>query len=468
MTTLNGWHRGERAVRRKLGLDGIPSTASLWSNIAGEVPEQHSTFHTTRLPFLPVCILDDEGRPWGSILAGKDGRPGFVHYPRYNTFSIEAKLWAGDPFHKVVNTVDSNSENEQFLIAGIGVELSTRRRNKFAGHVLSANISENNLSLQLRVDEALGNCPKYITLRELTPVNTASIVIEDRPQLQLTDRLSDTAIAFILESDTAFFGTTYAASKEESASYPSHLGMNHRGGRPGFVRVKPSDGRTIYLPDFSGNRFMTSLGNVEATPYACLTFISFTRGDILYLTGNARNVYGSEARAIMPLQDTLTEIFITGYTFVENALPARQIQSDIQPSPYSPPVKRLAEEVTQTQMFSSERQPTALLTRITIHSPTIATFEWESSDPLRVDPGQAAIMDFRPLLGSRQYQHMSARNPNLVNDDFIRTWTISSASPPEAESKTFSLTIREKQGGTITGLLFNTVPFITSHHLIHQ
>lgn len=189
---------------------------------------------------------------------------------------------------------------------------------------------------------------------------------------------------------------------------------------------------------------MTSLGNVEATPYACLTFISFTRGDILYLTGNARNVYGSEAQAIMPLQDTLTEIFITGYTLVENALPVRQKHSDIQPSPYSPPVKRLAEEVTQAHMFLAEEQPTALLTRVTIHSPSIATFEWESSNPLRVDPGQAAIMDFRPLLGSRQYQHMSARNPSLVNDDFIRTWTISSASPPDAESNTFSLTIREK------------------------
>ena len=156
MSALNGWHRGERVVRKKLGLDGIPSTASLWSSIAGEVPEQHSTFHTTRLPFLPVCVLDDEGRPWGSILTGKDGRPGFVHYPRYNTFSIEAKLWEGDPFHKVGKIIQSGRESGQILVAGIGVELSTRRRNKFAGHVLSANIVENYLSLQLRVNEALG------------------------------------------------------------------------------------------------------------------------------------------------------------------------------------------------------------------------------------------------------------------------------------------------------------------------
>jgi NAD(P)H-flavin reductase len=202
---------------------------------------------------------------------------------------------------------------------------------------------------------------------------------------------------------------------------------------------------------------MTSLGNVEATPYASLTFISFTRGDILYLTGNARNLFGSEARAIMPLQDTLTEVFITGYTLVKNALPARQLREEIQGSPYSPPIKLLAEEATQANMFSTEEQPTALLTRIMVHSPTIATFEWESSAALRVVPGQAALLDFRPLFGSRQYQHMSPSHPKLVNDDFIRTWTISSAEAAGAETKRFRLTIREKPGGIITGALFKMV-----------
>ncbi|KAF9474413.1 hypothetical protein BDN70DRAFT_884841 [Pholiota conissans] len=458
MTSLNGWHRGELIVRKKLGLDKIPATNHLWSSIRGEMPEQHSTFYTTRLPFVPVCVLDDEGRPWGSILAGGDGKPGFIRHPRYDTLSIEARLWKGDPFHKAVDITDY--ENGSKLIAGIGVEVSTRRRNKFAGGITGVDVRDGDLSLQLVVNEAIGNCPKYITLRDLTPFPAASSVIaEDRPHLAVGERLSDAAIALILESDTVFFGTVYSASREDSSLYPSHLGMNHRGGRPGFIRVKPSDGRTVVLPDFSGNRFMTSLGNVEATPYASLTFISFTTGDILYLTGNARNVYGSEAGAIMPFQDTLTEIFITGYTLVQNAFPLRQSTEEIVGSPYSPPIKLLAEEATQAKMFSVEQQPTALLTRITVHSSTIATFEWESSVALRVVPGQAAILDFRPLFGQRQYQHMSAQNPNLVNDDFIRTWTISSAAagPGDAENKRFALTIREKPGGIVTGAMFKMV-----------
>jgi hypothetical protein len=64
------------------------------------------------------------------------------------------------------------------------------------------------------------------------------------------------AIAFILESDTVWLGTTHAAA-EEAQLHPSHLGMNHRGGRPGFIRVKPSDGRTVVLPDFSGSSVIT-------------------------------------------------------------------------------------------------------------------------------------------------------------------------------------------------------------------
>lgn len=199
---------------------------------------------------------------------------------------------------------------------------------------------------------------------------------------------------------------------------------------------------------------MTSLGNVEATPLASLTYISWTAGDILYLTGKAKNLIGPDARAVMPMHDTLTEIYVTGYTFVRDAFPARLKPGyKIQPSPYSPPLKILAEEGSQSSHLF-EDPPKALLTRITIHDPTLATFEWESSIPLQIDPGQAIIMDFKALLGSRQYQHMAASKPSSVNDDFIRTWTISDADFG-GDSRRYSLTMREKPGGTVTGALFS-------------
>ena len=209
---------------------------------------------------------------------------------------------------------------------------------------------------------------------------------------------------------------------------------------------------------------MTSLGNIEATPLASLTFISFTKGDVLYLTGSAKNLYGAEARAVMPFQDALTEVFVTGYTYVRDALPLRQRAGvEIQASPYSPPVKLLANETPQSSIFSKDEEPSALLVRIEIHSPTIATFVWESSAKLSILPGQAVILDFSTLLGSREYRHMASGRPSLVNDDFIRTWTVSSSTKRDSDSRLFSLTMREKVGGIVTTALFNIMRKLSEH-----
>jgi ferredoxin-NADP reductase len=158
----------------------------------------------------------------------------------------------------------------------------------------------------------------------------------------------------------------------------------------------------------------------------------------------------------MPFQDALTKVFVTGYTYVRDALPLRQRAGvEIQASPYSPPVKLLAAESPQSNIFSKEEEPSALLVRIEIHSPTLATFVWESSAKLSIQPGQAVILNFSDLFGSREYRHMAPGRPSLVNDDFSRTWTVSSSSEHDSDSRLFSLTMREKSGGTVTGALFN-------------
>jgi NAD(P)H-flavin reductase len=197
---------------------------------------------------------------------------------------------------------------------------------------------------------------------------------------------------------------------------------------------------------------MTSLGNIEVTPLASLTFVSFTTGDILYLTGEARTFVGPEAQAIMFRQNVLTTVRITGYTFVRDALPVRQRPTvPVVRSPYSPPVKFLVEE--SPSLSRRHFDAYATLIKIELLSIDLVVLTYEVKDAINIVAGQAIALDFTDFIGPQTYLHMAPWKPTSVNDDRIRTWTVSSAHVNGA-THTFSVTIREKPGGAITGALF--------------
>ena len=77
-------------------------------------------------------------------------------------------------------------------------------------------------------------------------------VVYDRLELPVNEHLSDHVIKFITDADTVFLGSVYSAKSSDEKKFPSHVGMNQRGGRAGFIRVRPTDMRTIVLPDYSG------------------------------------------------------------------------------------------------------------------------------------------------------------------------------------------------------------------------
>lgn len=236
--------------------------------------------------------------------------------------------------------------------------------------------------------------------------------------------------------------------------------MNARSGLPGFIRVSPTDGRTIVLPDYSGNRFVSSLGNIEATGLVGFTIISFRTGDVLYLTGAAENLVGPDALKIMNRHAAITVMKVTGFTFVKDALPFRQ-QSGIpvERSPYSPKIKYLVEE-SGTESIQSEARK-AELKSVTQLSDDLAVFKFsvlprKNNSKLRIRPGQAIVLDFMDWIGPPQYQHMSDAKPSLLNDDRVRTWTVSKVDQAN-DVAWFELTMREVKGGAVTGALFDIV-----------
>ncbi|EJT99802.1 hypothetical protein DACRYDRAFT_68677, partial [Dacryopinax primogenitus] len=443
----NGWHPGERAVQSLLALPQlVPPTA-----IVQALPKQHAIFHSTRLHFVPVTTLDCDSRPWTSILTAPDGTTGFISSSAETRLTIDAGLWPGDPIAN--NLTQRRKDGEKVLVSGVGVELSTRRRNKFGGHVIEVALEDMRLHLEMHVNEALGQCPKYINIRTLAShVDTSPKVVYNHPHMSTNDRLPPEAISIIYSSDTVYLSTSYVAAPGDEERFPSHVGTNHRGGRVGFVRVRPSDGRTLVLPNYSGNRLLNSLGNIHVTPLAGLTFADFVSGSILYLTGHAKTLWGAPAQELMPGCNILTTITATGYVFVQNALPVRLAPGiQVEKSPYCPPIRYLAEEDAPATI------PTDVdlqLISATLHTSNLGTFTFEAAHPLRVLPAQSAVFDLSDFIRHQARTFIPfVDDPRRENDDCVRTWTISIPTSPLALN-VFSITIREVTAGLATHTLF--------------
>ncbi|MDP4004199.1 pyridoxamine 5'-phosphate oxidase family protein [Methylobacterium sp. NEAU K] len=231
-------------------------------HVLGETPairpfmtEQHRTFFGG-LRYLLVGVVDEAGAPVASLLTGP---PGFVQAPDTTHIGIAAMLDPADPAAR-------------FLLPGaeigiLGIDLATRRRNRANGRILRSDSD----GLTMEVAQSFGNCPQYIQRRTTEPVPS-----RPGPTERLT-RLDAEAAALVNAADTLF-----VASRARDGLRDGGADISHRGGRPGFVRRV---GDVLTVPDFAGNRYFNTLGNLIGEPRAALLFPDFARGDILVLQG---------------------------------------------------------------------------------------------------------------------------------------------------------------------------------------
>jgi predicted pyridoxine 5'-phosphate oxidase superfamily flavin-nucleotide-binding protein len=294
---LPGWpheaspfHVGEQATQARAGVRERAERAGRRA-IRSLMPDQHRVFFM-QLPFVLVGSLDDRGRPWASVLTG---RPGFIDSPDPQILVIAARPAAGDPL-------------ERALAAGaplglLGIELESRRRNRMNGTVFAAG----ERGFAVHVDQSFGNCPQYIQARTPTFVGAADGA---RPMRRESALLSAEAQAVIGRADTFFIATAAQTSRPSDpklADPTAGVDVSHRGGKPGFMRVSGENGRTVLtVPDFAGNAYFNTLGNIAASPRAGLAFIDFASGDVLQLTGSAAVVWdGPELAAFAGAQRLL-------------------------------------------------------------------------------------------------------------------------------------------------------------------
>ncbi len=71
--------------------------------------------------------------------------------------------------------------------------------------------------------------------------------------------------------------------------------VSHRGGQPGFLGLDAED--TIVVPDFRGNGFFQTIGNLLAFPRAGLLIPDFATGDLLASDRRCRDRLGRSARS---------------------------------------------------------------------------------------------------------------------------------------------------------------------------
>lgn len=256
--TASPWHRGEVALQESVGL--AARLAELGPRVIRDhLTEQHRNFYPL-LPFIVLGTVDRAGRPWATLRAGK---PGFLHAPDPRHLRIEAQRAPDDPAE--------DGLEDGAGVGLLGIELGTRRRNRLNGTLRR----DGPAGFTVAVEQSFGNCPQYIRPRRETPAAQAR---PEDPAPVLSDRLDGRARTLVEGADTFF-----VASFVEAEDGRRQVDVSHRGGPPGFVRVA-ADG-SLTIPDYSGNRFFNTLGNLLVNPRAGLVFPDFTSGDLLQMTG---------------------------------------------------------------------------------------------------------------------------------------------------------------------------------------
>jgi ferredoxin-NADP reductase len=439
------WHQGEQKMHQLMKVPEYdnPTTAALTPQAA---------FMFQRAPLLAIGALDAQSRPWTSLWGGETG---FSRPLGGDMVGIRADV--DTEFDPVVECLVSKekrakgeivkSEGQGAMVGGLTIDLMTRKRVKIYGRMVAGAVSPTeveglgigDMQLVCKVEQSLGNCPKYLNKRDIRPAPARPRLISKSPQLSAEGQ------ALIGKADMFFIS---------SSNSNNDMDTNHRGGPPGFVRIISNEetGAEIIYPEYSGNRLYQTLGNLMITPLAGMVFPDYDTGDVLYLTGVTTVLIGKDAADLLPHSNLAVKIKITEARFVSQGLPFRGIPDEL--SPYNPSVRLLPSEGNIASKLNAVKNTAHLVERTEI-TPTISRYKFTMTNPTSYKPGQWVAMDFSEELDIG-YSHMRDDDPTSLNDDFIRTFTVS--SPPQGtETKPqvdFEITLRKH--GPVTTFLSRT------------
>jgi predicted pyridoxine 5'-phosphate oxidase superfamily flavin-nucleotide-binding protein len=298
------WHEGEIALQQRTGW--AARLAEVGPRVIRDhMPQQHRDFFA-QLPFLIAGTLDAQGQPWASVLAAA---PGFATSPDERKLAVRATPLAHDPL--------AGTLRDGAPIGLLGIEPHTRRRNRMNGTVRNLGPA----GFDVDVLQSFGNCPKYIQARE--PSFDASV--PTAAAVHQSAGLGEAAARLVERADTFFIAT---AHPQAGASRAFGVDVSHRGGKPGFVRVR---GNELLVPDFAGNAFFNTLGNLAVNPRCGLLFMDFETGERLYLAARGEIVFEGPELAAFEGAQRLMRLQVHEVRSVEGGLPLRWSPAELSP-----------------------------------------------------------------------------------------------------------------------------------------
>lgn len=411
------FHAGEQELQARVGKrDDMERLGR--RVIRDFMPDQHRAFFE-QLPFLVVGGVDDAGSPWASLVSG---HPGFMRTPDPKTLQVDGALPACDPLH---GTFQPGTR-----VGLLGIEPATRRRNRMNGRLSKGDGKH----FTVEVDQSFGNCPQYIQTRTVEFVRAPDLP-EQGSKVERFSTLSDGLRDWIATANTLFVASVGPADDDQAIG---DVDVSHRGGRAGFVKV---DGDTLTIPDYPGNNHFNTLGNFLVNPRAGLTFVDFSSGSVLSLTGTVELVWDGDAEVdAFRGAERAWRFTLDHGVHQPDALPFRAPLDAYSPNSLLAGDWQQAAATLAAQAKRTAWRPYRVA-RVEDESSVIRSFHLEPSD------GDG-------LPGFEAGQFLTIRvTPTGVDTPIVRTYTVSSA--PGEDS--YRISVKREADGVVSRHLHDTV-----------
>lgn len=292
--TRDIWHPGELAVQTRAGVKDQMSELGP-RLIRDFMPEQHRDFFDS----LPMVILGSEnndGTLWATPLFGE---PGFIRAPSSQRLAISLPEPYPPPLfsHLQINS----------RVGLLGIELESRRRNRLNGVIVEKTRDQ----IAIAVQQSFGNCPKYVQRRQRLANPQYGNFISN----YFTD-WSSPLREFISNADTCFITSIYSGKYGEKNR---GIDVSHRGGDPGFIQLDTQ--QRLLIPDYPGNNFFNTVGNLLMDSRAGLLFLDFLSGHMISLTAIAEVLWKIDEPVLCGADDRVIRLTLESGYVIHNALP---------------------------------------------------------------------------------------------------------------------------------------------------